>query len=72
MSRFLVVMTGVLILRGIAAQHLPAGLANSQMNPPIAYPNALLALKGGIVRFWNQVFYDQFIQMFTGHWITGG
>lgn len=59
--------TCMLIFGRVAAQHLAAGLANSQMHPAIANPNALFALKGGVISFWNQVFWRDAIQVFASH-----
>jgi hypothetical protein len=45
------VLRRVLVLRGIAASHVAANLAQSQMHPGVAHFEALFAA----VRFWLQV-----------------
>lgn len=72
MARFLMVMTGMLMLRRIAAQHLTAGLADPKMDPAAIDPNAFFTAKHRIVCFGNQIFRGQFIQVLAGHGFANG
>jgi hypothetical protein len=51
MSTLLIVTAGVLIFGRVAAQHLAARLANSQMHPAIVDANALLTPKYRVIGF---------------------
>jgi hypothetical protein len=57
----------MLVFGGVAAQHLAAGLTNSQMDPAIARSQALFTPKYGVISFRNQVFQRHSIQMLAGH-----
>jgi hypothetical protein len=59
--------TGMLVFRGVAAQHFATGLTNSEMHPSIVNPNAFLTAEHRVVGFWNQVFQRHFIQMLARH-----
>lgn len=67
MPGFCVVLTGMLMFGGVAAQHFTAGLANPQMHPTTIDPNALFTAKGWIVGFRNQGVYRQIFEMLATH-----
>lgn len=53
MTTRLIVTTGVLIFRRIAAQHLAAGLTDVQVYPAIVDTHTLLTLKDWVIGFWD-------------------
>jgi hypothetical protein len=67
MARLLKMPTRVLMLRRIAAQHLATALTDAEMNPLTTDTDTLLATEDRIVRFGNQVFQLNRIQILTAH-----